>query len=138
MATTPDIDIVNALDGLSDTGWKLTRGTNLFEGPSRAPDAQIPHACVFVLATGGAGPQAYADGTTTKLRYSSVQITIRSAPRTFATWQTAARAIRDDLHNVSISGYLDVRAQQSEPVYLGEDEDGHHEWTVNLELVHEQ
>lgn len=134
MPTAPDADVVTKLATLAT--W--TSGTNLFAGPMRAPDANIPHLACFVLASGGPGPQAYADGTTTKLRYSAVQVLLRSAPRAFAAGQTLAREVRDTLHNVTLSGYIDTQALEAEPLYLGEIENGSHLWSMNFTLIHEQ
>jgi hypothetical protein len=134
MPTTPDTDVADVLATLST--W--TKGTNLFMGPERAPDVNIPHLACFVLATGGAGPMPYADGTTTNLRYSMVQVTVRSAVRGFAAGQTLAREIRDKMHITPPTGYLECRTVQTEPVYVGETEEGSHLFTVNLELIHEQ
>jgi hypothetical protein len=128
----PDIDILTAL---AAAGIGLSRGINLFCGPPRAANPPtIPHQAVFVLASGGPEQEAYSDGTTTERRYSAVQVRVRSNPRGFDAGNTLARQVRDALHHRTLTGYLDVRAMQSEPIYIGEDEPGHHEFSVNLEL----
>ena len=37
--------------------------------------------------------------------------------------QSDSRAIRDAVHNAPLAGYLDLRVQEQEPIYLGSDED---------------
>ena len=134
--STPDVDVAARLVA---AGIGLTLGTNLFRGKERPPAAPgIPHKAVFCLASGGAGPQAYADGTALQLRYPSVQVFVRSDPNDFAAGQTLARAVRDALHHATVAGYVNVEVVESEPNYLSEDEQGHHLWTVNVDLLLEE
>jgi len=139
MATSPDSDVVTKLNGVS--GWTTGAGRNLFRGPVRPPSTEIPHAACFVLASAGPAPEAFS-GSTPELRYSAVQVRTRSNAGTtssvYVDGLTKARATRDALHHATISGYHDVRAMQTEPVYIGVDESGHHEWSINLELWHDQ
>jgi hypothetical protein len=135
MATTPDLDLATYLG--TQIG-ALTLGTNLFVGKTRAVGDNIPSKAVFCLATGGPTPQAYMDGTAVEERPSMVQARIRSEPRDFDGGQTLARLVRDTAHHASISGYIDVEAQQAEPFPIGEDAKGHHEWSINFRMLHEQ
>lgn len=133
MAVSPDSDVRDTLNGVGG----LVAGTNLFRGPVRPVNAYIPANACFVLATGGPPPEAFC-GTATELHYSVVQVRVRSAPREYASGLTMSRAVRDALHHAPPVGYLEIEAQQSEPVYIGTDETGHHEWSINFELWHEQ
>lgn len=136
MATDPDGDVVTYLN--TNVG-ALTTNTNLFASKEQAEGDGIPHLAVFVLPTGGPAPQAYVDGNSgTEQRFSGVQVMSRSAPRAYNAGKTFARLIRDTLHHAAISGYVDVRVNESEPLYLGENDAGAHLWTSNLELLHEE
>jgi hypothetical protein len=127
---TPELAVVTLLDALA----ALTRKVNLFEGPVRAQSATVPHQAVFVLPSGGPAPEAYADGTTTERRYSAIQITLRSDPKDYAGGWVLARQVKAALHHATVTGYVDIRAMQSEPIYVGPDEADRHLWSVNLEL----
>ena len=142
MATAPDTDVVAALTGAIG----LTAGTNLFSGPVRAytileaGTVVVPHKAVFCLATGGPPPMSFVNGGSgTDYNWSVVQIRIRSdigSTSDFADGQTLARAVRDRLHKAVVTGYIEIRVRESEPNYLAQDDDGHHEWSINLEMEH--
>lgn len=132
MATTPDLDMLAELTG----NYSLTSGTNLFAGPVVVVATGVPDKAVFILATGGAPPQPFIDGSGQDYCRSAVQIRIRSTTEDFPGGQTLARNVRDFLHKRVVSGYVDIRAREAEPNYLGPDEQGHHEWSVNLDLEH--
>jgi hypothetical protein len=133
MPSNPSLDVVSLLDALSS----LTRGTNLFRGPERAPSTAVPSQAVFVLVSGGPASEAYADGTNVERAYSALQIIVRSNPNDYSGGDTLARQVRAALHHASVPGYLDLRAMQSEPIYLGEDEAGSHRWSINVECWRE-
>ena len=135
MATEPDLDLVNAIDTALAT---LTLGTDLFRGVMRAVGPGSPNEAVAVLATGGPQPLAYLDGTAIERYFSALQIRIRSIERSFRTGQALARSVRDVAHHASIAGYIDTRVLESEPLYLGSDDEGNHEWSINVEMWHEQ
>jgi hypothetical protein len=135
MATTPDSDLVTYLDAQVGA---LTIGTNLFAGKPRAIKPTVADKAVFVLSSGGPEPQAFCSGTSVEERDSSVSVRVRSDGADFSGGQTLARLVRDTVHHSTIAGYKDVSAQQAEPIYIGEDDDGHHEWSVNVTMKHEQ
>ena len=123
-------------DVLAAASIGLTKGMNLFRGPPRAAGGGIPHQAVFVLAWGGPSPIPLHDGSKRDLIMSRVQITVRGAPEKFDDGQTLARAVKKALHEKPPSGYIDVTVQESEPLYLKQDEYGHHEWVINIEAKH--
>jgi hypothetical protein len=133
MAETLDEDVVTEL---AASGLGLVSGTNLFTGPERSVGDGIPDQAVFVLATGGAPPAPFIDGSGVDYCWSTVQITVRSAVRSFHSGQALARSVRNAIHEASISGYVDVRAREAEPNYLGADEQEMHTWTINVEMEH--
>ena len=136
MATTPDADVRDHLD---TNVAALTTGTNLFNSKLRAVGDGIPVEAVFCMASGGPPPEAYLQGGVgDEARFSAVSCFIRSENRDFSGGQDLARTVRDALHHQDISGYHDVRASETEPIYVGEDDDGNHNWTANFELWHEE
>jgi len=130
---SPEVSVISLLDAL----WTLARGTNLFSGPVRQQSTSVPHQAVFVLPSGGPAPDAYSDGTVIEMRYSAIQVIVRSNPKDYAGGQVLARQVRDALHHVAVTGYVDIRAMQSEPIYIGPDEADRHLFSVNLEMWRE-
>ena len=140
MPSDPDKDV---FDSLNTNIAALTAGTNLFRGKMQpaersASDPGTPAEAVFVLASGGPPQEAYFAPTTLERRFSGVQCRIRSDERDFGGGQTLARSVRDALHHKTLAGYIDVRVLETEPLYIAEDNEGHHEWSVNVELWHEE
>jgi len=112
----------------------LTYNTNIFEGPVRPPSAYIPHNCAFVLTTGGPAPEAFL-GETNAWRQFSIQIRVRRNKNDYDGGLTLARSIRDAIHYASIAGYFDVLVTTSDPNYLGQDAEGHHEWSLPATMI---
>lgn len=117
----------------------LTLGDNLFAGPIRGADdvGGVAHKAVFVTASGGLFSEPLHDDNRRTLRRPGVQIRIRSdqGAGAFQTGQQLARDVYDTVDQDPPAGICDVRALDSAPSYLGEDEDGHHEWSINLSLL---
>lgn len=133
----PDLDVLTTIDAGTAT---LTAGTNLFRGKMRAVSTYIPSQAVFVLNTAGAPPQTLlkqASGQSARHFFPTVQIVVRSNPRDFSGGQTLARAIRDIIHNATISGYIYVKVRESEPIFLDEQENEVFIWSLNVDLVYE-
>lgn len=106
---------------------------NLLTGPVRAADHLVDNLAVFVLGTGGGAPEPYlGDGPNENLWRARVQVTVRGALDAFEQGEGLARACLAELHLAEPSGYVSVRAQESVPNYLGQDERGCHLWTVNF------
>ena len=130
MGLAPEEDLVAIIN--SNVAW-ATSGTNLFYGPVRPGDTtNYPVRAVFVMPSGGVAPEAFL-GQSYAMRRSSLQIRTRGVARDFNAALADARAIRDVVHYASDSDYLDFRVQQSEPIYLGPDEAGNHEFSINVE-----
>lgn len=128
---TPDSDLVTALD----TALSLASGTNLFRGPVREVSADCPPTAVFCLTTGGPPPSPYI-GIGEDFRRSTVQVRIRSdLADTFETGQELARSVLTALQRAVVSGYVWCYVRESEPNYLGQDDNENHEWSVNVELA---
>lgn len=129
--STPDQDVVSFLN---TNVASLTTGTNLFYGPVRPPDNYVPSEAVFCLKTGGFPPEAVL-GKSLENHIKSVQIRVRGDKMDYSSGQTLADSIRDAfLGATNVTGYFDTRLMQTEPNYLGVDQDGHHEWSINVQL----
>jgi len=133
-----DQDIVDALDATTS----LTKGTDLFMGAVRGFSNLIPYKCVFVTASGG-GPtrpiKAGLSGVGIQERHASAQIRIRSDAEavsgSFSVGQSLAREVFDALHFKPVAGYCEWRAVSSAPLYIGQNEEGQHEWSINLDVI---
>ena len=127
---TPDLDIANRLQA-AGVG---TVGTDIFTGAMRAPSDQIPHAALFVIPTGGTGPEPLLDAGTNDYFRPTVQIMIRGNIGAYITTRTTATSALDAVHKSSISGYFQVLARTPQPLYIGLDDTEHPLFSVNVEL----
>lgn len=111
-----------------------TVGTNIFRGGLRIPSATIPHAAIFVLPTGGGGPDPLINAGATDYSRPTVQLLVRGNVGTYITTQTTAQSALTALHKSTISGFFQVLARTPEPLYLGLDDTEHPMFSVNVEL----
>jgi len=132
--TQPEEDVVTKLDSAVAA---LTKNTNLSVGAMPAKGVNVPSKFVAVLASGGPAPQAF-QSSAVELRFASVQCLCRGEPRDQPGALALARSVRNALHHVAIAGYVNIECEQSEPLHAGEDEQGHHLYSVNVSLWHEQ
>lgn len=72
------------------------------------------------------------------IKRASVQVRVRSNVNDFAGGQQKARAVWSALQRAVLAGYMSITARESEPVYLGQDDTEHHEWSVNVETLREE
>jgi len=126
--TVPANDIATELDG---AGISLTLGTNLFTGPFREVSASIPKDCVFVKGLPGGLPERTM-GQVDEIRSPLVSVQVRNT--SFNGGDTKVRDIQETLTGVVIAGYLDIATQQSEPLYIGQDNEGLHMWSMIYSL----
>lgn len=129
MPMTPGIDLVDHLA----TALSLTAGTDIFDGRVRAPGRGVAEKAVFVQPTGGPPPQALS-GQTVAIRRSALQVRVRGDQEDYAGGLVFARSVRDAIQYAPIAGYIDVRIQDQEPIPLPQDDEEHHEWTINVEM----
>jgi len=121
-------DIVR--DEVQTLGVGLTKGSNLF-GPVTATSTGVPRDAVFVTIGGGGSPQRTM--TDDQIRQGIVNIFVR--------WQSynegaqKAQDILDGLQGRRPPGLLDIVAQDSEPPYIGQTEEGFHQWNMNFRVV---
>lgn len=119
---------------LAAAGVGLTAGTNLFRGPVRGALDEVPGEAVFVLLSGGFREGRI--GNARVVRDAAIQIVVRGKRDAFEAGITLARNVWDAVHYAVIAGYLDVQCDQGEPLYLGETEDGRHQWAVNATMAY--
>ncbi len=117
---------------------ELTLGTNIFDGPRREVGANVPVKAVFCSPNGGPAPTAILNTAQTKIRNSNVFILVRSEQEKFTAGILLARAVRDAVHYAPLVGFIDVRVEESEPNYLGQDDARNHEWSMNVNLNNEE
>lgn len=135
MAPPPD----SAVASLLVTAGQGVLGSTLFLGPVRPPSAGVPHKAIFCLATGGASPLTHSmNNAGPDIKRASVQVRVRSNVNDFSGGQTVARAVWSALQRAVFAGYMSITCRESEPVYLGQDDTEHHEWSVNVETQREE
>jgi hypothetical protein len=136
----PDLDVVNYLNASLP---QLTLGVNLFAGPIRAysqnPDPNgVPHSATFCLNTGGRNPTTFINGSVKRIQIKKpmVHVKHRSNPYNFSEGQNTADAILNAVDRKQIGTYIDSQVNDGSPNYLGEDKDGHHSWSVNINMMY--
>lgn len=116
----------------------LTYGTNCREGPVRkrsdnpAVAGAVPDKCVFVLSTAGRKDEPWQNGG--GFLWPSVQIWVRSEVQRYTDGLTLAQAVWDAVDKNPPTGYQEARCGNSGPLYVREDDAGHHEWSINVDL----
>lgn len=122
--TVPATDVATFL---AAAGLSLTLGTNIFTGPIRGASTSVPKNAVFIKGLPGGLPQRTM-GQVDEIR--SPIVSIQTRWDNFGDGDTKVRAIQEALQSPSISGYIDVVAQQSEPFVLPQDNEGLHQWSM--------
>jgi len=140
MFIQPDIDMVNHI---SSALPQFSTGANLFAGPVRpytnpSEGPGIPHQATFCLQSGGFNPVTFMVGGKYRKQivYPTVEIHIRSNPFDFPGAQILANAVLNLLDRRTPDGYIDSKLVTGTPMYLGMDEDGHHNWVVSVDLTY--
>jgi len=136
MATGEDVAVI-IVDEIDTAVAGLTKGTNLFRGPMRAvdpDDSSMPALACFVDVSGGEAPQVYLDGGSGEnLQIPGIQIMVRSNAKNRTSGKTIADEVYAATKKINETGILlGTEADQSSPFYLGDDETGHHMWSINL------
>ena len=136
----PDLDIATYLGATLAT---LTLGTNLFAGPIRTFSTSedsaggVPPSAVFCLMSGGKPDEVFHEGSASTLRhlaYPSVQIFIRYAD-SFQAGQVLAESIFSAVNHRPTTDYVEWSVSTSSPLYLGQEDDQHHEWSINVSII---
>lgn len=132
MSAALDIAVCDVIDTATAS---LTKGVNLFASPLRPEGNGIPGEACFVYSWGGPAPQVYNDGGAGKnLNLIDCQITLRWTSDSPKAGDDLAAVLYNALRKSTPTGTIAAEAQNSAPLYLGQDDKGHHVWTINLRL----
>ena len=141
MPTPSDNAIVETLNA----NTSLTTNVDLFLGPPGQYGVHgVPSKAVFVYDGVGLTPEDYVQGGTHSPQYRQpvVTVRIRSDKRDWTSGQTLADTVRDALHDADFTGPLEdyhkCRVREDRASYLGEDEEGHHLFGLNVDLAIEE
>lgn len=131
--SNPDLDLATQIVART-SGHAL--GVDVFAGKLKEESAAIPSQSVFCLEREGDVPIDYCDGgaTSPQLYQPRVQILVRSNPGDFAGGRTLAHAVYAAIHDHPPAGYFECRAQQSTPLYVNEESNGAHIWSINVKM----
>lgn len=135
MANDPELDLQAYLNGKVGTasGITLTTGTNLFTGPERANKVGVPSQAVFIRNSGGPPKMPYVNGSPQgDDNQSALQLIVRSNPNDYAGGQLFARDVLALVHRAVVTGYVYVLARQSEPNYVGQNDQALHQFSLNF------
>jgi len=112
-------------------------GANFFTHPIIEPNDFIPEKSAFIFApTGGSRPAISFDNT--EIRYPVFQIIVRGNVNQYLEGEEFSNDIYNALEKAEISNFIDVRCQQSGPVWIGYDEGNRPRWVINVELLVER
>ncbi len=132
MTHNPAKDVRDLLD--SDATLGLTTGTNLFLGTQRAVGGNIPVDAVFIHGNSGI-PPLRSMGEVAEVRRPLVNIRVRWS--SFGPGDQKIRDIMNVLQASSVTTYLsNVLLTESEPLPLGQDEQGNSMWSLGCEIVY--
>lgn len=131
----PELDLATHI---GDNVVAATLGINTFQGEYRPISTYIPAKAVFVKVSGGPQPQAY-NGETTQLKQVQVDVRVRGdKDDQYSGGKTWAESIHAACKYASISGYIDVRNLQPEPIPIGRDGNDHYEWAFSVLMIFEE
>jgi hypothetical protein len=127
-------DLLTALAGQTLAGVLLTEDDNLF----KRAIYPVPMGLVAVLRnSGGTAPVPYLNPTASAYFAPTVQCLVYGMPGAdgYDSAEALARAVLGYLHQGSVTGYVSVFARDSQPTYVGLDEDTErHVFSINLEV----
>lgn len=114
---------------IAAAGLGLTLGTNLFVADEIA--AGVAPA-VYVRPSGGPAPEDYFGDAQSFLRLQ-VSVLVRGEREKKPESATLARSVASALHQAPIAGYVDVQLRESQPVFLGTDDNDAPGWAIGVE-----
>lgn len=129
-------DPATAVATVLQTAGYGTLGTDVFLGPVRPRSAQVLLRSVFVVATPGGPGAEGVYGAPFKVRAAAVQVRVRHDQ--YAAGVLKAQQMYDSLATTVPSGYLILRMGQSGPLWIGQNENGDYEWSINVEAIYEK
>lgn len=109
----------------------LILGKNLFAGPMRPFDKQIPQLAVFVLGNAGTTPQMLKNQE--EITNEEIHVFIRSAPEQYEQGEQLAYDVYYAIHRNQPTQFVDAVGIGSRPKYLGTDDQKCHRWSAVFE-----
>ena len=116
---------------LGDDVAALTLGASVFYAPVSPPNDFVPDEAVFCILGGGAAPIA-KNGQADVISQPECQIRVRGAKRDYTGGLDLARLVLASVNFAPLTDYIDVRAVESEPNFLGNDDQDSPEWSINV------
>jgi hypothetical protein len=115
---------------LGTTIASLTLATNLFNGPV------VPGNDLAVFCTLNGGPAPFMHLAQSYEKYSNVRVIVRSAPRGYGAALDLAQEVWTALQGQRQldADWVDLLMVESEPQYLGMDDDDHHLWQMTAQV----
>jgi len=110
-------------------------GANLYVGLVRPVSQTVPAEAVFVRGTDGIPADRFFCTTDSEVRHPTVQIRIRSP--NYLDGYELAKEVYEICQSSQPQGVLDVASRQSEPIYLEQDENKNHQWSINFDLMYQ-
>lgn len=116
----------------------FTIGVDVFFGPVRPAEDGIPHECIFMVP--GPPEQPIVMPRSVEVKTARVMVRIRGERGDFDGGLALAELVRSttrdmDVDTISdLSDYFEVRARDGEPNMLGQDDQEHWEFSVNVEM----
>jgi len=113
-----------------------------FVGPTRKVGGSIRPEAVFVRSYGGLAPNGFQDGRGQTHRATDVQVRVRGAVNSYVATRERAEAVWNSLNRTqalldavsSTVDYYRVEPLQSSPIYIGQDDQEHDEFVVNVRV----
>lgn len=110
-----------------------TVGVDIFIGQERPSGDGFPVAAYFVLSTGGPPPDDFlGDSQRRGVKHHRVQVIVRGVPGDLSAGLSAAISAHAALHHATVTGAIRCAAQQSEPVFIGTNDQEQLRWSINL------
>lgn len=125
----PETDVAT----LISDGGHATLQTDMWRGPVRPAVDDVPVNAVFVMQSGGLPPHRISRAA--QIRTAGVKIRVRNSG--YLTGLTLAKAILDTVDESQPTGYMDVSAIQTEPIFLTKDRNGDYHWSMNFYVMYE-
>lgn len=110
---------------------------NIFTHPVIPPSTYVPAKAIFIFApTGGRQPARTFDRT--EVRYPVLNVRVRGDIEDYLGGESFAHSVYEALEGASIDEYIDVKCQQSSPIWIGYDSNNYPEWSINVEILAEK
>jgi hypothetical protein len=126
----PAVSLANEINGKA-----ATLGVDLFVGLVRPVSDTVPAQAVFVRGSDGLPANRFFCDTDSEVRHPTVQIRIRSP--NYLDGYELAKEVYEICQSSQPLNVLDVVARQSEPIYLEQDENKNHQWSLNFDLMYQ-